>query len=162
MRKAAAWPCGAFDGRRLAVSEVHRFLNVPVRIHGTLRWDPLRLYDGILDGMRAAARQEGSFASIAVDGWGIDFALLDRAGGLLQNPVHYRDRRTERAFDEVRELVPPWEIFQRTGNQLLSINTIYQLWAMAAGKDPVLDAAEKLLLMPDLSTTGFQASHDAS
>jgi rhamnulokinase len=141
---------GSFDGRRLAVSEVHRFPNVPVRIHERLHWDPLRLYDGLVEGMRAAARQGGSFASVAVDGWGVDFGLLDRAGRLLQNPVHYRDRRTERAFDEVRERVPPREIFQRTGNQLLPINTIYQLWAMVAGKDPVLDVAERLLLMPDL------------
>jgi rhamnulokinase len=141
---------GSFDGRRLSVSEVHRFSNVPVKIHERLHWDPLRLYDGVLEGMRAAARQGGGFASIAVDGWGVDFALLDRAGRLLQNPVHYRDRRTESAFEEVRQLVPPREIFQRTGNQLLPINTVYQLWAMVAGKDPVLDVAERLLLMPDL------------
>jgi rhamnulokinase len=141
---------GSFDGRRLSVREVHRFPNVPVRIHERLHWDPLRLYDGALGGLRAAARQGGHFASLAVDGWGVDFALLDRAGRLLQNPVHYRDRRTESAFEEVRQLVAPREIFQMTGNQLLPINTVYQLWAMAASKDPVLDVAERLLLLPDL------------
>jgi rhamnulokinase len=141
---------GSFDGRRLSVSEVHRFPNVPVSVHGRLHWDPLRLYDGVLEGLRAASRQGGSFASVAVDGWGVDFALLDRAGRLLQNPVHYRDRRTESAFEEVRRLVPPREIFQQTGNQLLPINTLYQLWAMVAAKDPVLDVAERLLLVPDL------------
>ena len=108
------------------------------------------MYDGALEGLRAAARQGGHFASLAVDGWGVDFALLDRAGRLLQNPVHYRDRRTESAFEEVRQLVAPREIFQMTGNQLLPINTVYQLWAMAASKDPVLDVAERLLLLPDL------------
>ncbi len=80
---------GSFDGRRLSVSEVHRFPNVPVSVHERLHWDPLRLYDGVLEGLRAASRQGGSFASVAVDGWGVDFALLDRAGRLLQNPVHY-------------------------------------------------------------------------
>ena len=141
---------GSFDGRRLGVSEVHRFPNVPVSIHERLYWDPLRLYDGVLEGLRAAARQGGSFASVALDGWGVDFALLDRAGRLLQNPVHYRDKRTEGAFAEVRRQVPPWEIFDRTGNQLLPINTLYQLWAMVAAKEPVLDVAERLLLLPDL------------
>ncbi len=141
---------GLFDGRRLSVNEVHRFPNVAVTVHERLHWDPLRLYDGALEGLRAAARQGGSFASVAVDGWGVDFALLDRAGRLLQNPVHYRDRRTESAFEEVRQLVPAREIFQRTGNQLLPINTLYQLWAMVAAKEPVLDVAEKLLMLPDL------------
>jgi rhamnulokinase len=121
-----------------------------VSIHERLYWDPLRLYDGVLEGLRAAARQGGSFASVALDGWGVDFALLDRAGRLLQNPVHYRDKRTEGAFAEVRRQVPPWEIFDRTGNQLLPINTLYQLWAMVAAKEPVLDVAERLLLLPDL------------
>ena len=84
--------------------------------------------------MRAAARQGGSFASVAVDGWGVDFALLDRAGRLLQNPVHYRDRRTESAFEEVRQHVPPREIFQRTGNQLLADQ--YRLPALGHGGGP--------------------------
>lgn len=142
---------GRFDGRRLVVSEVHRFANIPVRVHERLHWDPLRLYDGILEGMRAAARRgDRPVASVAVDGWGVDFALLDRAGRLLQNPVHYRDRRTEAAFHEVCERVPPRELFQRTGIQLMPINTIYQLWAMVASQDPVLDVAANLLPMPDL------------
>jgi rhamnulokinase len=142
---------GSFDGRRLEVSEVHRFPNVPVRVHDRLQWDALQLYAGVLDGMRAATRQSGtSVVSVAVDGWGVDFALLDRSGRLLQNPVHYRDRRTESAFREVCAQVPARQLFARTGIQLMPINTIYQLWSMVAGQDPVLDVAKDLLLMPDL------------
>lgn len=142
---------GSFDGRRLSVSEVHRFPNVPVRAHERLHWDPLRLLDGILEGLRMAAHQgEGPLVSVGVDGWGVDFALLDRAGRMLQNPVHYRDRRTESAFREVCRKVPSRRIFDRTGIQLMPINTLYQLWAMQQDADPVLDVAATMLLMPDL------------
>lgn len=142
---------GSIEDGRLAVTELHRFANVPVTVHDRLYWDALRLLDGILEGLRAAARQTGGrIDSVAVDAWGVDFALLDGAGRLLQNPVHHRDRRTESAMQEVYQRVTPRRVYERTGIQLMPINTIYQLWAMAAVNDPALEAAKKLLLMPDL------------
>ncbi|HTV12439.1 MAG TPA: rhamnulokinase family protein [Acidimicrobiales bacterium] len=142
---------GRFDGKRVTVTEVKRFPNVPVQVNGRLYWDALRLYDGILEGLRAAARDgQGPVASVAVDGWGVDFALLDRAGHLLGNPVHYRDRRTEKAFSEVCEKVPPKELFAATGVQLMAINTVHQLWSMRAARDPALDAAAAMVMVPDL------------
>ena len=140
---------GRFDGERLAVEEVHRFANVPVRVRGTLHWDVLRLYGDVLDGLRAAAR-EVTVESVAVDSWGVDFGLLDRAGRLVQNPVHYRDSRRAAAVDGVYARVGARALYDRTGIQLLPINTIFELAAMAAEADPVLAAADRLLLIPDL------------
>jgi rhamnulokinase len=140
---------GRFDGERLAVEEVHRFANVPVRVRGTLHWDVLRLYGDVLEGLRAAARDD-VIESVAVDSWGVDFGLLDRAGRLVQNPVHYRDSRRAAAVDGVYARVGARALYDRTGIQLLPINTVFELAAMAAEADPVLAAADRLLLMPDL------------
>lgn len=140
---------GRFDGTRLSVEEVHRFPNVPVRVRGTLHWDVLRLYSDVLDGLRAAAR-DATVDAVAVDSWGVDFGLIDRAGRLVQNPVHYRDSRRAAAVDGVYARVAPRELYERTGIQLLPINTIFELAAMAAESDPVLAAADRLLLIPDL------------
>jgi rhamnulokinase len=140
---------GRFDGERLAVEEAHRFENVPVRVRGTLHWDVLRLYGDVLDGLRAASR-EVTVESVAVDSWGVDFGLLDRAGRLVQNPVHYRDSRRVAAVDDVYARVGARALYDRTGIQLLPINTVFELAAMAAEADPVLAAADRLLLMPDL------------
>ncbi|HEY2372899.1 MAG TPA: rhamnulokinase family protein [Gaiellaceae bacterium] len=140
---------GRFDGERLAVEEVHRFANVPVRVRGTLHWDVLRLYGDVLDGLRAAAR-DVTVESVAVDSWGVDFGLLDRAGRLVQNPVHYRDSRRAAAVDGVYARIGARALYDRTGIQLLPINTVFELAAMAAEADPVLAAADRLLLMPDL------------
>ena len=46
--------------------------------------------------------------------------------------------------------VPPRELYERTGIQLMPINTIFELAAMAAEADPALDDADTLLLIPDL------------
>jgi len=141
---------GRFDGERLSVTEVHRFPNVPVRTRGTLNWDVLRLYQDVLDGLRAAGREAGRVDSVAVDSWAVDFGLVDRNGRLVQNPVHYRDGRRARAMAHVLERVPARELYERTGIQLMPINTVFELGAMAAEDDPALAAAESLLLVPDL------------
>lgn len=140
---------GRFDGERLSISEAHRFPNVPVRVHDTLYWDALRLYEDVLDGLSAAARA-GEVESVGVDTWGVDFALLDRAGRLVQNPVHHRDRRTEETMEKVFAHVPARELYERTGIQLMPINTVFQLFAMSAAEDPALEAADRLLMIPDL------------
>jgi rhamnulokinase len=141
---------GRFDGEQLSVTEVHRFANVPVRTGEVLQWDVLRLYQDVVDGLRAAAREAGRVDSVAVDSWGVDFGLIDRSGRLLDNPVHYRDGRRARAMDAVLELVPPRELYERTGIQLMPINTVFELAAMAADGDAALAAADTLLFIPDL------------
>jgi rhamnulokinase len=137
---------GAFDGEHLTVEEVHRFENTPVVRDGALRWDFERLYRETLDGLAAAAPVD----SVAVDSWAVDFGLVDAEGALLADPVHYRDTRRAAAVERVYERVPPRELYQRTGIQLLPINTVFELSALVAENDPALAEAETLLLIPDL------------
>lgn len=142
---------GSFDGERLRTTEVHRFANAPVRLPGALHWNVLGIYAEILDGLRVAAgRTEAPIDSLAVDSWAFDFGLIDDAGRLLQNPVHHRDPRTEASMEEVWERIPPRELYERTGTQMMRFNTLYQLWAIQAADDPVLERADELLLVPDL------------
>jgi rhamnulokinase len=136
-------------GRReqLELHELHRFPNVPVRVLGTLHWDILSLFRGVLDGVCAAAGP-ADVASLAIDAWGVDYGLLDEGGALLGNPVHYRDTRTEGVAGQVLGQVPASELYAITGIQQLPLNTIFQL-AAAAGT-PQLAAARTLLMIPDL------------
>jgi len=55
---------GVIGGRdQLELHELHRFSNVPVRVLGTLHWDILSLFQGVLDGIAAAADTPSSFSS---------------------------------------------------------------------------------------------------
>lgn len=141
---------GRFDGERLSVTQVHRFPNQPVRTGGTLQWDILGLYRDVLDGLRAAGREAGRIDAVGVDSWGVDFGLVDRKGRLVRNPVHYRDRRRAEAVSSVLDRVPARELYERTGIQLLPINTVFELGAMAADDDPAFATGDTLLLVPDL------------
>jgi rhamnulokinase len=138
---------GGVSGGRLEAEEVHRFDNVPVRLPDGLYWDTLRILHEIKLGLRAAARR-GGCESIGICSWGVDFALLDRNGRLVANPMHYRDARTEKGVKAVAERVGHRDIYAATGIQFMPINTLNQLAAML--DEPNLEVADAMLLMPDL------------
>src|SRR3954469_19144077 len=114
---------------RVDLHEVHRFPNRPVRTSGTLHWDVLGLYGGVLDGLRAAGRDAGVLDGIGIDSWAVDYGLLDADGDLLGNPLHYRDTRHEAAVGTVHAVVPPELLYQVSGLQYLPFNTVFQLAA---------------------------------
>src|SRR5215207_6123185 len=142
---------GRFDGQRLYVDEIHRFRNDPVRASGRLHWDILRLLHEIKVGIGTAANAgSGEIESLAIDAWGCDFGLLDGYGELIGNPYHYRDELVRGAMEEVLQIIPRPEIFNRTGCQLMPINTLYQLFALRRARADTLERADTLLLIPDL------------
>src|SRR5437868_9276960 len=158
---------GLFDGRQLRLEVVHRFPNGPVRTLETMHWDVLRLYAEMLAALRRCAADYGGIDSLGVDTWGVDFALLGRGGTLLGNPRHYRDPHTDGVMEAAFARVPRQEIYRRTGLQFMRFNTLFQLLAMQRDRSPLLDAAETMLMIPDLFHyffTGIKANEftDAS
>ena len=139
---------GRVGPETLELEEALRFSNIPVDVLGTLHWDILRLYRGVLDGLREAGRLAPGLASVGIDSWAVDYGLLDERGALLGNPIHYRDGRTSGVMDKVLADVAGQELYQTTGLQQLPFNTIYQL--VAASEAGGLDQAETLLMIPDL------------
>src|SRR3954464_11301791 len=145
---------GRFDGRQLALEEVHRFPNGPVKLLDTLYWALPRLFEEIKVALGKAAGSSSSSGAaldgIGVDTWGVDFGLVGRGDTLLGNPVHYRDARTEGMLEAAFARVARERIYEITGLQFLPFNTIYQLLALKRASSPLLEAAETLLMMPDL------------
>lgn len=139
----------AFDGKRLTINELHRFPNVSVQVHDTIHWDILRLWHDVQDGIAKATSQH-HIDSIGLDTWAVDFGLLDRAGHLIGNPVHYRDHRTDGMVEYVLEQVPRAEVFAQTGIQFMQLNTLYQLASMVKADHPALKEAAHFLTVPDL------------
>ena len=138
-----------YDGETIQTEELHRFDNSPVAIGGVLYWDILRLFHELKTGI-VKAKLRGGFDSIGIDTWGVDFALLDKDGKMLGNPVHYRDRRTEHMQEEVFGIVSKEEIYKTTGIQFLDFNTIYQLMYVKNHCPDEYARAEKFLMIPDL------------
>ena len=122
------------------IEVVHRFSNAPVSAGDDLRWNIDAIFEGVVAGLHACATHapEG-IASIAVDGWAVDYVRLDKSGNAAALPFCYRDARTEKAEIEVHSVVPPSRLYSLTGIQILRLNTLYQLYAdKLAGFDPHL------------------------
>ena len=137
-----------FDGQRLALEELHRFANPLTTINEAIYWDFLHLWREITAGIERGVSLNP--ASIGVDTWGVDFALLDKQGNLIGNPVNYRDPRTIGMMEKAFAKVPQAEVFEETGIQFLQFNTIYQLLSMVEENSPCLDIAATFLTIPDL------------
>lgn len=154
--RVAAVDLGATSGRVMAgrvwpgkveLDELHRFPNGAVRAHGSLFWDVLGIHREVVAGIREVAGT-GPLHGIGIDSWAVDYGLLDRDGHLLGNPFSHRDPRTAGVAERVLEQVGAAELYGVTGIQQLPFNTVYQL--VAAKGTAALEAAETLLLLPDL------------
>ncbi|MSU64455.1 MAG: rhamnulokinase [Pedosphaera sp.] len=141
---------GHWDGRSMAIEEVHRFPNGPMEIAGTLRWDVLRLWNEILTGLGLAGKRfGGAIRSVGVDAWGVDYTLLSKSGELLGLPFCYRDARTLGVLDRMFDRVPREEIFAQTGVQFMEINTLPQLCAANERNPEILAVVDCFLTIPD-------------
>lgn len=156
-KRYLAFDFGAESGRAilahlrsgvLTTQEIHRFKNEPVEYGGSLHWDIARLWWEVRSAL--SRLEETPLGGIGVDAWAVDYGLIGEKGELLQNPYHYRDARTYGIMQEVFRVVPKEEIYRTTGIQFMPINTLYQLFAAARQTPALLQAAKKLLTIPDL------------
>src|SRR4051812_37366757 len=148
----AAIDLGASSGRvvagsladgTIALKELHRFPNRPVRLPDGLRWNLLHLFSEAVAALRGRA-----FAGVGVDTWGVDYALLDADGRVLGLPYHYRDDRTDGMVERAYGRVAQADCYAVTGIQTMPINTVFQL--LAEEGSAALTAAEAIALVPDL------------
>jgi rhamnulokinase len=137
----------SYDGQELHLDEIHRFSNIATLAVGTLYWNPLLFFHEIQEGLK---RAPAGAASIGVNTWGVDFALLDRDGRLVCNPIHYRDSSSEGMEEWVCQRIPRREIYERTGLQFIAPNTLNRLAYLVKTHSPLLDIAHTYLTIGDL------------
>ena len=153
---------GLWDGKKMALDELHRFAIGPVYLAGTMRWDVLRFWTEIQDGLAAAAKKYGrQIVSIGADTWGSDHVLLTKNDEIVSQPFHYRDARTDGMIKKAFRKMPHPAIFRRTGVQFQPFNTLYQLLAMKEQSPGLLAQADRLLLLPDFIHWCLCGSHAA-
>ncbi|OJU53726.1 MAG: rhamnulokinase [Bacteroidales bacterium 45-6] len=141
---------GFIENGKLRLEEIHRFVNPPVEMGGTLYWNFLSLFADIKEGIRLSIKKGYQLQGIGVDTWGVDYGLVDNSGKLLANPVCYRDKRTTGLSQKMTEIISPEKLFSITGIQQMEINTLFQAYSQILGQDKSLQIADRLLFMPDL------------
>jgi len=140
---------GTLENGKMKIEEIYRFPNGMVETDGHKYWDADALFGHIKAGMKKCAESGKIPASIGIDTWGVDYALLDEAGERVSPVYGYRDSRTESIDREVYKVIPEEELYARTGIQKQPFNTIYQLSAAKKDDPASLEKASSMLLMPD-------------
>ena len=161
MKYYLAIDIGASSGRhivahlengKMITEEIYRFQNGPKertaydgQTH--LTWDAERLFEEILNGLKKAKELGKTPVSVGIDTWGVDYALLDENGKAIGGVYCYRDWRTEKTIPEVHEILPFETLYEKTGIQFASFNTVYQL--MHDKQTGRMDEAKFMLNLPD-------------
>jgi rhamnulokinase len=140
---------GTIEGGRLHVEVLHRFPNAGTQLATGLYWDLIGIWREILHGLKLAG-ERGRIDSVGVNSWGVDYVLLDQADLLMDGMRHYRDPRTDGVMEDLFQTLPRERIYDRTGIQFMSLNTIFQLVAHEKQSPGILQRAKTLLMVPDL------------
>lgn len=141
---------GTVSDGEMHQQEIHRFANNPVQLGDRMYWDFPALYREMVQGMRKAVEAGYHIASIGIDTWGVDFALLDSAGRMKANPVCYRDAAitggSKRWFAKCGSASLLYGI---NGIEIIDFNTIFRLTDLCAD-EPTTASGALMLFMPDL------------
>jgi rhamnulokinase len=134
------------DGKP-AVQMVHRFPNNAMETPEGLRWELSRICRELESGLiKCAAIASEGIASIAVDGWSVDYVRMNSAPTPLYEPFCYRNERTVPIEKAVHEKLSREQLYELTGTSHIRFNTIYQLVAdQAAG----VEAAAEWVMLPE-------------
>ncbi len=144
---------GAWSKNRLTLKEVHRFPNTFRTLAGHDYWDIGTLWHEAQTGLRkavAALPRGAKIASVGVDVWGVDFALVNDAGRLVF-PIHaYRDARTQPGLKRLAHTRAALErIYAATGIPNVFYNSSLQLEETVASCPAITDLATRCLFLPD-------------
>lgn len=152
---------GAIEDGRFTTTEVMRMSHQRVTEDGRSRWEWDKIVNKVVETIKEHANE---ISSIAVNTWGVDFGVVGQDGKLLVNPISYRDARHNEGFEYAQETLSQEQIFMATGNQIMSINSLFQLLVLkkdSAQGCETYNNINKLLMLPDLLNyllTGQQRS----
>lgn len=136
---------GWIEDGTLRLKEMYRFENSAGFRGKHLCWDHAALRKEIIAGLKACHDAGECPETVAIDTWGVDYALLDDKGELLSDIIAYRDGRT----NGIRETLDDDALYARTGIQPQPFNTIYQLLADRRDRPQALEKTARLLFMPE-------------
>lgn len=137
------------ENKKIGYEEVHRFQNQIVLSNQYLVWEHDVLFNEILVGLKKCKEINKIPYSVSIDTWGVDFVLLDETNHIVGKTICYRDDHTIGIDQEVNKIISEYELYQRTGIQKLSFNTIYQLVAIKNQHPDWLKQVSKFLMIPD-------------
>lgn len=141
---------GSLADGKVTLEELTRFGNPIIHAGHHDHWDLMALYNEIVKALKMTVERQLNIKSIGIDTWGCDFAFVGSDGQILSNPMSYRDPHTfgtmERYFANAMDKE---KVYEKTGIQFMNFNSLFQLYQMRQDSNSALQAADKILFIPD-------------
>ena len=134
---------------KISMEEIHRFPDPIIEMQGHFYWDFPAIYKSVIDGLSKVAARNIEVSAIGIDTWGVDFVCFGKDGGMLRLPYCYRDPHTVGAPEEFFKRMSRKTLYDKTGIQIMNFNSVFQLDTMRRNKCSALEAAAKILFIPD-------------
>ncbi len=154
--------CGATNIKTIAVGSEGRIVAQASRPNspqpqkdesiGWLVWDLEEIWLKICEGAREVSKEvrPRSIRAVTVTTWGADGAPIRRNGTLTYPPISWQCPRTKATVKNVLAETPAFRIFQVTGYQPISFNTLFRLIWLREHAPKALSDAYTWLMMPGL------------
>lgn len=133
------------DGQ-IKTDEVYRFSNFPTNSDYGEVWDIERIFSEVKNGIKKAFIKYGKIESLSIDTWGVDYVLI-KDGKAIYPCYCYRSKRTYDVIKEVHKIITFEQLYDKTGIQFQSFNSIYQLYRDKL--DGRLETADAFLMIPE-------------
>lgn len=140
---------GRYDGERITTEVVDQKPNNMIRIGDYFYWDFLMIYHEFKQSLKKVASMVDQIDSVGVCTWGIDFALFEKNGNMLSNPLSYRNTIGEEHLSKLNEEQKK-NLFNQTGIFCDRINSIYMLMGIKEKMPEIYATTDKILMVPDV------------
>lgn len=140
---------GQYDGKHIKTEIIMQIPNDMVRVFDYYYWDFLKIFSYFKQGLKKVVERGYKIDSIGVCTWGIDFALYDKRGNMLNNPLSYRNTIGNQYLERLN-LGQKKDLFFDTGILCDKINSLYMLNGMRDHFPEIFSTADKILMIPDI------------
>jgi rhamnulokinase len=120
---------GTLHNGTLAMAELRRFDNTPIKEKNALSWDISQIYQEIILALRELGLQDANVQSISCSSWPADYMLFASDGSLLSPAFHSADPRGAEGLARVQKKIPAGFIHAETGGACGPASTLSQLAA---------------------------------
>ena len=140
---------GKYEDGKIESRVVDQTPNGMIRIGDYYYWDILRIFESFKNTMKDLIAAGERIDSIGICTWGIDFALFDKDGHMLSNPLAYRNVIGEQELAKL-DKEERKALFGKTGILCDKINSVYMLSGMKTRFPKIMAGADRCLMVPDI------------
>lgn len=140
---------GKYEDGKIKTEVIAQESNNMIKVKDYYYWDLSEIFDFFKKSLKIVLEKIDRIDSIGICTWGVDFALYDKAGNALSNPLSYRNTIGEKYLKYLGKEEKD-ELFYETGILCDKINSVYMLNGIKECFPDIFATADKILMIPDI------------